>query len=63
MDAPEYAGRQGFSARFGASAIWGTSNEHPGGAFHDLADVKSAITLAIHLLERAEELARKNGKP
>jgi hypothetical protein len=32
------------------------------GAFHDLADVKSAITLAIHLLERAEDLARKNDK-
>jgi len=34
-----------------------------GGAFHDLADVKSAITLAIPLLERAGEVTRKNGKP
>jgi hypothetical protein len=33
------------------------------GPFHDLTDVKSAVTLAKHLLERAEELARKNGKP
>lgn len=32
------------------------------GPFHDLGDVKSAITLAKHLLERAEDLARKNGK-
>jgi hypothetical protein len=32
------------------------------GAFHDVDDVRSAITLAKHLLERAEELARKNNK-
>ena len=28
------------------------------GPFHDIEDVRSAITLAQHLLERAKELAR-----
>jgi hypothetical protein len=33
------------------------------GAFHDLHDVRSAIALARHLLERAEDLVRKNRQP
>jgi hypothetical protein len=33
------------------------------GPYHDIADVRSAITLAQHLLERAQELARKTPSP
>lgn len=32
------------------------------GPYHDLDDVRSAITLSKMLLAKAEEIARKNGK-